>query len=87
MIDAHRSSASMARVLVQYIADPHRVRRIVHGEWEGAPDITTITEMRAKHLRSGPVPIAFKIERDRYANAMERANLTFLAALSAAREA
>lgn len=84
MIETHRSSSAMARVLVQYIADPHRVRRIVRGEWNDAPDLTTIANMRAKHLRAGPEAISFKREDDKYVLQMEQANEAFLAALGRA---
>jgi hypothetical protein len=86
MIEAHSSSASMARVLVQYIADPYEVRRQVRREFLDAPGIEAIRAMRARHLRPGPPPISFKLQEDRYAEFMESANAAFVRALRSARQ-
>lgn len=84
MIEAHRSSSAMARVLVQYIADPKRVRQIVRGEWEKVPDLQVIANMRAKHVAKKAEPINHTWEIDLHAQQMERANTAFLAALKSA---
>jgi hypothetical protein len=72
----------MARVLVQYIDDPVRVRSAILSEFNSAPQVQTIRLMRADYLRPGPAPICFKRERDAYADAMERSNIAFVRALA-----
>lgn len=83
---AHNNSTAMARVLVQYIADPYRVRKIVHGEFNQAPDLTTIAAMRARYERPKDRP-AMSRDRDleRHVAHMERANKAFVEALKCAR--
>ncbi|WP_159975836.1 MULTISPECIES: hypothetical protein [unclassified Novosphingobium] len=83
MLEAHRSPTSMARVLVQYIDDPERVRRAVLGEFNWAPTIQTIRLMRADYLRPGPAPICWKLQSNAYAESMERANRDFMRAVAA----
>jgi len=84
MLQSHRTPTSMARVLVQYIDNPERVRQAILGEFNSAPTVTTIRLMRADYLRPGPAPICFKRERDAYADSMERSNRAFLTAVASA---
>jgi hypothetical protein len=83
-IDFHRSGYAMARVLVQYIADPKRVRKIVQGEWSDAPSVEVIAAMRARFDEPAEPAICFKLRRHQYATQMERANQRFLAAMERA---
>ncbi len=81
MLEAHTSSTEMARVLVQYIADPNRVQSLILSEFQRAPSIPVIRRMREEFLRpedDRPEAVAWKIQEDRYADFMEQANRSFL---------
>lgn len=82
MIEAHRTPECMARVLVQYIDDPERVRRVILGEFYSAPRVQTIARWREEYLQPGPAPLSFKIQDDAYADAMQRSNSAFVTALA-----
>lgn len=82
MLEAHRTPECMARVLVQYIDDPERVRRVILGEFHSAPRVQTIARWREEYLRPAPAALSFKHERDAYAEAMERSNVAFVSALA-----
>jgi len=53
-MDFHRSPNSMARVLVQYVASPTKVRAEVMAHFGSAPSLTDISRMRSIHERSIP---------------------------------
>lgn len=84
MLEAHRDPLSMAKVLVQYIADPYEVYRQVRREFGSCPGISKIRELREAYFREeDEEPISWKVEADRYVAHMERANIAFLNAVAA----
>ncbi|MBB4856993.1 hypothetical protein HNO88_000290 [Novosphingobium chloroacetimidivorans] len=84
MIDVHHNSEAMARVLVQYIADPFKVRRLVKAEFQRAPNIDTIKALRARFERPAPAPINHTWEIDLHSERMKAANAAFLNAIERA---
>jgi len=84
-----QESAEMARVLVTYIDCPRRVRHAILGEFNSAPSITTIENMRKAHLapQADPEPIR---HNDGYypgdaVDELEQINAAFLRRLDAER--
>lgn len=84
MLRSHKTPSAMARVLVQYMDDPKRIRAAILDEFNDAPSVESILAMRARFLRPSPEPISFKRERDAYAEQMARSNASFVCALQMA---
>lgn len=68
MIEAHRSPQAMARCLISYIDDDHRVRREVYIAFSRLIDIHTIRAMRVTRARSRALA-----QRDHYSKFNEHA--------------
>ena len=81
MLETHRTPTRMAKVLVQYMDDPQAIWSAIRSEFNDAPSLDRIKALRAEFLAPSAEPISWKIERDRYAASMERANCVFLSAL------
>ncbi len=87
MSDYHNSPNDMARVLVQYIASPTRVRSEVLSSFGGAPTLTDISRMRStyersvsrRHIRDFDRTVVWMDER--HQRNMDLANRLFVAAL------
>ncbi|MDT0507519.1 hypothetical protein [Novosphingobium sp. MMS21-SN21R] len=92
-MDYHNSPNDMARVLVQYIGSPTRVRSEVLSNLGSSPSVTEISRMRAVYERSASRRNIRDFDSsvvwmdERYANNMDRANRAFVAAIYQARAA